>query len=306
MKTGKRKRILKRVNKFIFTITLLALIMPVFSPNPAFAAKLKGVITAENANYSTTNELKEFFENYGKLNNSKNLDKLMEMYDDSYLSADKFDKAKLKELASDSWKAYPNAKYDMKVLSLNSDYLNATVLVKETIEGESSSKVDYLSGNGYIESNALTVYYLKKFYTGWKIVSDYIIDEKTALKYGVAKEITMKIDAPPLANAAQEYSSIVRIDVPKEYIALVSINNEEITFPAQKAEEVFRTVKSDGIQERILKANSNKNNENAVASIGIAKTNITNKNVEVNIVGIAFLTSRVNLSLPSIPEKPAK
>lgn len=306
MKTGKRKRILKRINKFIFTITLLALIMPVFSPNPAFAAKLKGVITAENANYSTTNELKEFFENYGKLNNSKNLDKLMEMYDDSYLSADKFDKAKLKELASDSWKAYPNAKYDMKVLSLNSDYQNATVLVKETIEGESSSKVDYLSGNGYIESNALTVYYLKKFYTGWKIVSDYIIDEKTALKYGVAKEITMKIDAPPLANAAQEYSSIVRIDVPKEYIALVSINNEEITFPAQKAEEVFRTVKSDGIQERILKANSNKNNENAVASIGIAKTNITNKNVEVNIVGIAFLTSRVNLSLPSIPEKPAK
>lgn len=306
MKTDKRKRILKRINKFIFTITLLALIMPVFSPTPAFAAKLKGVITAENANYSTTNELKEFFENYGKLNNSKNLDKLMEMYDDSYLSADKFDKAKLKELASDSWKAYPNAKYDMKVLSLNSDYQNATVLVKETIEGESSSKVDYLSGNGYIESNALTVYYLKKFYTGWKIVSDYIIDEKTALKYGVAKEITMKIDAPPLANAAQEYSSIVRIDVPKEYIALVSINNEEITFPAQKAEEVFRTVKSDGIQERILKANSNKNNENAVASIGIAKTNITNKNVEVNIVGIAFLTSRVNLSLPSIPEKPAK
>ena len=297
---------MKRINKFIFTIALLALIMPVFSEKPAFAAKLKGVITAENANYSTTNELKEFFENYGKLNNSKNLDKLMEMYDDSYLSADKFDKAKLKELASDSWKAYPNAKYDMKVLSLNSDYQNATVLVKETIEGESSSKVDYLSGNGYIESNALTVYYLKKFYTGWKIVSDYIIDEKTALKYGVAKEITMKIDAPPLANAAQEYSSIVRIDVPKEYIALVSINNEEITFPAQKAEEVFRTVKSDGIQERILKANSNKNNENAVASIGIAKTNITNKNVEVNIVGIAFLTSRVNLSLPSIPEKPAK
>lgn len=285
---------------------LLALIMPAFSPTPAFAAKLKCVITAENANYSTTNELKEFFENYGKLNNSKNLDKLMDMYDDSYLSADKFDKAKLKELASDSWKAYPNAKYDMKVLSLNSDYQNATVLVKETIEGESNSKVDYLNGNGYIESNALTVYYLKKFYTGWKIVSDYIIDEKTALKYGVAKEITMKIDAPPLANAAQEYSSIVRIDVPKEYIALVSINNEEITFPAQKAEEVFRTVKSDGIQERILKANSNKNNENAVASIGIAKTNITNKNVEVNIVGIAFLTSRVNLSLPSLPEKQAK
>ena len=41
MKTDKRKRILKRINKFIFTITLLALIMPVFSPNPAFAAKLK-------------------------------------------------------------------------------------------------------------------------------------------------------------------------------------------------------------------------------------------------------------------------
>lgn len=280
--------------------------MPFLTQSASHAAKLKGVITAENANYSTNDELKEFFNDYWKLNNSKDIDKLMNLYDDSYVSADKFDKTKLKELAADSWKAYPKAKYDMKVLSLNSDYQNATVLVKETIEGESESKVDYLNGNGYIESNALTVYYLKKFYTGWKIVSDYIIDEKTSLKYGVAKDITMKIDAPPLASPTQEYSSIVRIDVPKEYVALVSINNEEITIPAQKAEEVFRTVKSDGIQERILKANNNKNNENAVASIGIAKTTITNRNVEVNIVGIAFLTSRVNLSLPLIPEKPAK
>lgn len=297
---------MKRINKLIFTVTLIALLIPFLTQSASHAAKLKGVVTAENANYSTNDELKEFFNDYWKLNNSKDIDKLMNLYDDNYLSADKFDKTKLKELATDSWKAYPRAKYDMKLLSLNSDYQNATVLVKETIEGESESKVDYLNGNGYIESNALTVYYLKKFYTGWKIVSDYIIDEKTSLKYGVAKDITMKIDAPPLASPTQEYSSIVRIDVPKEYVALVSINNEEITIPAQKAEEVFRTVKSDGIQERILKANNNKNNENAVASIGIAKTTITNRNVEVNIVGIAFLTSRVNLSLPLIPEKPAK
>ncbi len=297
---------LKKTSKIIITILTLALFTPVFFANPAFAAKLKGTITAENANYSTTEEVKEFFDKYGKLNNTKEIDKLLEMYDDNYLSADKFDKAKLKELALDSWKAYPRAKYEMKVLSVSSDYQNATVLVQESISGESESKVDYLSGNGYIESDALTVYYLKKFYTGWKIVSDYIIDEKTSLKYGVAKDITMKIDAPPLAQPAQEYSSIVRVDVPKEYVALVSINNEEITFPAQKAEEVFRTIKNDGIQERILKANTNKNNENAVASIGIAKTNITNRNVEVNIVGIAFLTSRVNLSHPMIPEKSDK
>ena len=288
--------------KFISIIILTALILPLIVQTPAYAAKLKGVITAENANYSTTEEVKNFFAQYGKFNNEKNINKLLEMYDDSYKSADKFDKTRLKELAQDSWKTYPNAKYEMKVLSLNSDYQNATVLVQESIHGESETKIDYLSGNGYIESNAITIYYLKKFYTGWKIVSDYIIDEKTALKYGVAKDIAMKIDAPPLASPSQEYSSIVRIDVPKEFVALVSINNEEIKFPAQKAEEVFRTVKNDGIQERILKANTHKNNENAVASIGIAKTNIKNRKVEVSIVGIAFLTSRINITLPTLPE----
>lgn len=286
-------------NKFIY-ILLVFLFFVQSAPVSAFGTKIKGVVTKESASYSSNAELKKFFGEYEKLTNNQNIEKLMDLYDDSYLSADKFDKARLKELALQSWESYPKVKYSMKVISCNASYENATIIAQENISGEAASKVEYIKGNGYIDSDAVTVYYLKKFYGGWKIVSDYIIDEKTSLKYGVAKDLQMKIDAPTLAKANQEYSSILQLDVPKDYIALISLNNEPITFPAVKAEEVFRTMKTSGIQERILKTNPDFKNENAVASIGIATADVQDKNIQINIVGIAFLTSRVNLSLPNI------
>ena len=44
-----------------------------------------------------------------------------------------------------------------------------------------------------------------------------------------------------------------------------------------------------------MRSNNNQKNENAVASIGIAKTDIKENDINVNIIGIAFLSSRVNV-----------
>ena len=272
----------------------------------SFNKDLKGQEAIDLPAFSTDSELKNFCSDYKKYSNEQNIDSLMNMYDKDYISADKFDKKKLKELAEQSWAAYPKAKYDFKILSMNAGSENATVVAAETISGETTSSVHYIKGFGYIDSKATTIYYLKKYYDGWKIISDYIIDEKTSLKYGVAKDIEMKIDAPPLLKSGQEYSAIFRINVPKDYIALVSLNNEPITFPIEKSQEVFRTMKSSGIQERILKADKTGKNENAVASVGIARADIKEKDINIKIVGIAFLTSRINISHPMTSEKKNK
>lgn len=297
------KTVLKPFAIMICLFLGMLFVTPAYAEGFSFNKELKGSAAVELPPFSTENEIKRFFNEYKEYSNTQNIDKLMNLYDDNYLSADKFNKRKLQELALQSWSAYPKAKYDFKILSLTSGYENATVVAYETISGETTSTVEYIKGYGYIESKAATIYYLKKYYGGWKIISDYIIDEKTSLKYGVAKDLDMKIDAPPLIKTGQEYSAVLQMNVPKEYIALVSLNNEPITFPTEKATEVFRTMKNTGIQERILRANKDGKNENAVASVGIAKADIKEKDIKINIVGIAFMTSRINITHPQ-PSEP--
>ena len=105
----------------------------------------------------------------------------------------------------------------------------------------------------------------------------------------------MSIDAPGKAYAGSEYTASARVDVPKEYVAMVSINNEMIKFPMGKPEDAFRTIKADTVQERILRANKEDKNENAFASIGIAEASVNENDVNIKIKGIAILSKRVNI-----------
>ena len=76
---------------------------------------------------------------------------------------------------------------------------------------------------------------------------------------------------------------------------MIAIDNEPISYPTEKIPNTFRGLKPSGIQERILYSNKENKNENATASIGIVKADIKDDNINVNIVGLAFLTSRVNV-----------
>lgn len=240
-------------------------------------------------------QIKAIFDSYRKYSNCKNLEKFLSLHDDTYRSADGYGKNRLKELAVESWKEYPDVKYTIKVVSVNVDLDNATVITNENLSGITNSAVEYVKGNGYINSESTAIYYLKRFSNEWRITSDFIVNEKTSMRYGVARFIPMNLDAPSLVVPEEEYTAILKLNVPRSYVALVSLNNEPITFPFVKSTEVFRTVKADGIQERILKSNDGLKNENAIASIGIARPNMQDNNLNVNIVGIAFLSSRVNV-----------
>ncbi len=240
-------------------------------------------------------QIKQIFENYQKYCNTQELDKFLNLHDSSYRSADGYNIDSLKELAKESWKEYPDVKYSIKVLSIDVNLDNATVITKERLSGTTNTTVEFVKGNGYIDSESTAIYYLKRFSNEWKITSDFVISEKTSMRYGVAKYIPMNLDAPALVSPNEEYTAILKLNVPRSYLALISIANEPITYPLQKSTEVFRSLKASGIQERILRSNNNQKNENAVASIGIAKPDIKENDINVNIIGIAFLSSRVNV-----------
>ena len=242
-----------------------------------------------------TLQIKQIFENYQKYCNTQNLSKFLNLHDTSYRSADGYDIESLKELAKESWKEYPDVKYTIKVVSTDVSLDNATVITKERLSGTTNTTVEFVQGNGYIDSESTAVYYLKRFSNEWKIVSDFVLNEKTSIRYGAARFVPMELDAPALVAPTQEYTAVLKMNVPRAYLALISIANEPITYPFQRSAEVFRSLKPSGIQERILRSNNNQKNENAVASVGIAKADIKNNDINVNIIGIAFLSSRVNV-----------
>ncbi len=257
---------------------------------------LKNIGFTDMSLESKNNDLRVFFRNFNKYSVQHKLDKLMNMYADGYVNSDGITKKKLSEIAKEAWMAYPDVKYTQKIQFISAEHDNATVITRESIKGDTTMSVDYIPGNAYVDSDAVIVYYLKKVAGEWKIYADSIIHETTSLKYGVAKDIKMAIDAPAKAYAGKEYTASLRVDVPKEYLAMISINNETIKYPMDKPEDAFRSIKADTVQERILRANDENKNENAIASVGIAEAKINENDVNIKIKGIALLTTRVNIA----------
>ena len=243
-------------------------------------------------------QMKQMFKNYQKYLNSKDVDKFLSVYDETYKSSDGYGKDKLKQLAEAVVKAYPDMKYDINIVSVDVDVDNATVITREKLYASTDSNIQYIKGKGLIDAESTNIYYLKRFSNDWRITSDFIINEKTAIRYGIAKFVPMLIDAPSNVAPGQEYSAILKINLPTKYKALIAIDNEPISYPGEKIPETFRGLKPSGIQERILYSNKDNKNENATASIGIVKADINNNNISVNIVGLAFLSSRVNVLEP--------
>lgn len=284
------------MKKIFLTIMLVIL----FCNLPVFANENKNTDFShigfhKNLEIPSDLQIKQVFEQYQKYSNNKELEKFLNLHDDNYISSDGYNKNNLKDIALASWKEYPDIKYNIKVLSINVDIDNATVITQEKLSGTTTTPIESIRGNGYILSEATAVYYLKRCSNEWKITSDFVINEKTSMRYGLAKYIPMSIDAPSVIGANEDYTAILKASLPEKYIALISITNEPIIFPTVKPQEVFRALKNKGVQERILHSGNGDKNENAVASVGIARPTLKNDNINVNLLGIAFLTSRVNV-----------
>ncbi len=283
---------------------ILALTLAILVSSQAFAAQTQEDINEKIASIGfgkmfsqdPKEQIAKLFESYQKASNRHNIDKIKSFYSTKYVNSDGFNYDIYFKLIKQTWEMYPDMTYTTVVKSIeaNSDY--AAVQTYETALGTAKIPSEYLDDKGSIESCSQVIYYLEKEGNSWKIVSDSPISEKTFLKYGSAKNIPFDISAPRVAGAGAEYTVTLESSAPKDSIILGSITNEKITYPTEKPKEVFRKLKEDGILERVVTANKDGFNENAVVSVGITKAEITEEQeMKLNVSGVAFLMSRVQV-----------
>lgn len=241
-------------------------------------------------------EVKKLLFDHLKYANKYDLESLKKLYSKDYINADGFGRDVFFDLIKKTWDSYPDIKYKIVIKSINIDGNYATAQVDEYADATSSAKSSIVSKNGKLNSYSSSLYYLQKVNGDWLITSDYIVSEKTFLKYGSANELAADIYAPSRIYAGDEYTSSLIINAPEDNIIIASVGRENITYPQMIAEEVFRKLPQDGILERIFKANDKNANEYAVASYGITKVELKNgTEIKIYVTGLGFGMTRVNV-----------
>lgn len=244
-------------------------------------------------------EIKELFDRQTDMTNKYDYEGLYQIYSDDFINNDGYDKKVYFKLIKETWETYPDITYQTKIkdIKVYSDY--ATVQTEETAYATTTEDSEVISARGELQAYANCVYHLKKINNRWLISGENILEEKSTLKYGDARFIKMELSAPSFINAGEDYTSELKIDLPKEDIVIASINREKIIQPASKSEDAFRRLPEDQILERMFISNKDNVNEYNIASVGVTRAEpIDNTKVRVYMSGLAFVMTRVNV----IPE----
>lgn len=294
------------MKKFFWTaIILLSLTAPSLAAQESFVKtqysdelneKLSSIGFGRMFSLTPKEQLEKVFSDYVKYANRHNVKRLRLIYDDKYVNADGFDVEAYFKMIEQTWEIYPDLKYDIAIRDMKINGSYAIVQTQEKALGTSNKPSEYLKDSGMLESSSEVIYYLKKAGGSWVITSDNPISERTALKYGDAKNIAFNLISPNVVTQGDEYTVLLEAGSVKNTIFLGSITNENIEYPPKRPAEVFRKIQEDGLLERVLKANTDGYNEHAVASVGLTKAAISeDKDITLNVSGVAFLINRVNV-----------
>lgn len=242
------------------------------------------------------NQVRKLFTLQDKYTNSYNYDKLYELYSDSFINSDGYDKKLYFKLIKETWETYPDITYKTEISGINVTSNYATVETHETAFAVTEESDEQISATGELHSTAHCIYHLKKEKGKWVIDGEDILDERSSLKFGDARFIKMELNAPSFVAAGSEYTTELRVDMPEDQIVIASINNENITQPVVRSAEKYRKLPPEQVIERIFTANTRNVNEYNIASVGITETEpLDEENVKVYMNGLAFLMTRVRV-----------
>ena len=247
----------------------------------------------------------------------QDINKIKDFYAENYRDSDGFTLEESAQMFEKMYNAYDKVSQKTKINSITSfdnyvivqltDTTNAVVnpqkdTPKKNNKGKSISQIIrenriLKERQGKLESKSIYSLYFKKIDNKWKIFYDDISAETTSLKYGVAKDVKMELDAPAFVNDGESYNLSLKINKSNDLFAVASLSNEEILFPTPETEEKFRKVPQEGELERIVKANHNKKNECAIASVGFTEVSVNEAQTKarIEVVGMALLMKRVNM-----------
>lgn len=256
----------------------------------------RNFLAQSQSSLSVYEEVKKVLYLHLKHANSCNLEGLKSLYADKYTNSDGFNKTLYFDLIKKTWESYPGIKYKMSIQNIETNENMAIVKVFEQAAATTNSKSGLINQKGLLQSTSNSVYYLEKINNDWLITSDYIISEKTSLRYGEAKNLYTDLIAPFQIPSENSYTVAFKIEAPKDSLIIASIGQEKITYPQLIPEEVFRKLPENNTLERVFKSNDKNLNEYAVASYGITKAEINKASeIKIYITGIGFIMSRINV-----------
>ena len=258
-------------------------------------------------------QVKSFMKKFNKYSEMNKIDKLEELYSDSYVNNDGFDKKSIFELMKEASELYKNIKYNTQIKEIKINGSNAKVSIYETAKGETLKEIEKFNGNGILESEMYYTNYLRKEDGEWKLLATDVRKETVSIKYGDAKSINVEMNSPEYVPAGSEYEVSVKLNScatkipvkdeenlelesvsPDGVFIVGSITNDQIKYPQDSGKDVLRAVKSDELA-RILKTNKDGYNEYATASLGITRVLLEPPSVSIKMSGMVIIMNRINV-----------
>lgn len=229
--------------------------------------------------------------------NSHDLETVASFYSENYLSGDNLDKEQVLDLIKKTWNTYPDILYtnDIKYVRFSDNW--ASIESYDKSKATTDKVSDITNDKGDMVSQSHSVIYLRKVGKEWKIVGDFTYYETATVKFGTAKNLTIKFSSPGQVKAGEMYSAKILTEVPVGAFTVGSITKEPLVFPNIKAKEKFRTInQSLGSLERVFESNENNVNEFVTATVGITELTEDNQaRPTVQLKGICIIGNRINV-----------
>jgi hypothetical protein len=259
--------------------------------------------TSKNA--TERKEIEDLLNNIETQWNAHNLDSVMGYYADEYINNDGLDKKAVTELTKDFWKTYPDAKSSSKTKEIRIDGNFATVESRDMAVGTTAKEMPGIGTKGDLNSISEGQLYVKKIGNVWKIIGDRIDYEKVRVAFGLARQLDASFSAPEQVKSGKQYSAKLDLALPQGLSAVGSITSQPLEFPQPQPSDSWRQLEGS-VLERVMPANANNRNELLMATVGITSGRLGVGGAGSNLMGIAFLTRRLNVVPNPVEEHAAK
>ena len=288
------------MKRIVFILSLALFFIPVNTAQANLFSDIHDSIVQKRQIKNDIKDVKKLIKMQDFYSAKYDIDGLKNIYADNFLSTDGFDKDTYFSLIKDTWKSYPDITYTTEINKIEVKDNSAKVKVTETSLATTTQIEDGLNVFGELHSKSEGEYFLTKNQGNWVFSGEKVINEKSFLKYGDTRFVDMDLKSPQTVKAGEYYTSSLSVNLPKDAVAIASISRDNISYPQDKAEEVYRKIPDDNILERMFLANNDGKNEYNVASVGMSKSRVLpNGRMQVYMAGIAFIMTRVNVEADS-------
>lgn len=283
------------MRRLLLALALIFFINANLPANAGYFADKKAQIVAKRQLRSDVKAIRNMMKAQDKFADAYDFDGLSSLYTEDFKSSDGFDKEVYFKLIKETWASYPDISYTTNVKNIEVKDDKAVVGVYETSLATTSQIEDGVAIFGELHSYSNGTYYLTKKDGKWLINAETIQDEKSVLKYGDLRYVDLDLKSPNTVKAGEYYTASLTVDAPDDSVVIASICRDNISYPQQKADDIFKKLPEDKLLERMFLANKDGKNEYNVASVAMSKMSIVKGSPNLYIAGIAFIMTRVNV-----------